>query len=189
MLPYFIKNSWYEISVVFYGQLERVRPGAHVVMTLRGGPKESLQDVRVICCHHMQLFMYACMCNCVCIREQPEIASAICPGRISGFSELFASANNTHANIFLFKLILFPFLIFFIDKKSQNTLIETYSRCRICIYISNWFIITGKKNNVYADLFFITWKKRYSVRTRIRQIVHPNSRICYPVENVYPVVP
>ena len=33
-------------------------------------------------------------------REQPEIASAICPGRISGFSELFASANNTHANTY-----------------------------------------------------------------------------------------
>ena len=48
MLPYFIKNSWYEISVVFYGKLEGVRPGAHVVMTLSGGRNESPQDVRVI---------------------------------------------------------------------------------------------------------------------------------------------
>ena len=48
MLPYFIKNSWYEISVVFCGKLEGVRPGAHVVMALSSGWKESPQDVRVI---------------------------------------------------------------------------------------------------------------------------------------------
>jgi len=27
----------------------------------------------------------------------------------------------------------------------------------------------------------------YSVRTQKRQIVHPNTRIWYPVDNVYPV--
>ena len=54
MLPYFVKYSRYEISVVFYGKLERVRPGAHVVMTLSGGGgggEESPQDVRVIFYH------------------------------------------------------------------------------------------------------------------------------------------
>jgi len=31
-------------------------------------------------------------------REQPEIVQDIHLGQISSFSELFASANNTHAN-------------------------------------------------------------------------------------------
>jgi len=36
---------------------------------------------------------------------------------------------------------------------------------------------------------FVHVNKWYSVRTRIRQIVHPNTQICYPVVNVYPVIP
>ena len=41
----------------------------------------------------------------------------------------------------------------------------------------------------HAITKFLLVNKWYSVRTRIRQIVHPNTRICYPAVNVYPVIP
>jgi len=41
----------------------------------------------------------------------------------------------------------------------------------------------------HATANFLHVDKLYSVRTQIRQIVHPNTRICYLVENVYSVIP
>ena len=118
------------------------------------------------------------------IREWPEIAPNICLRRI----------------YITFVINPYKLALLLTDSRDKAFLvksIQAYSRhCTV-----RWSLLSirggqlpieiSAPNNLgtHARTNFVHVNKWYSVHTRIRQIVHPNTRIFYPVVNVYPVIP